>query len=113
MLPFDLAKALKNAGYPQPESIDCCPHQGFVSIYSDGTIPRPEEIGAETEFCYSPSLEELVDACREKGVTEIRLTIASDGCRAAAPGLPETAAEHSPEAALARLYLTLLEKNSA
>lgn len=67
----------------------------------------PEEIGQETELCYSPSMEELVVACQKRGLTEIHLTLSIDGCRAAAPGMPIAVMERSPEAALARLYLSL------
>jgi len=59
MLPYDICVALRNAGFKQPE-----PHANFRGLFlnSDNEIDSRFE---ETAV-YSPTLEELIEACGEK-----------------------------------------------
>ena len=56
-LPFELAKALKNAGWPQPD-FDKMP----IAL-CDERVSYPDTGDESDVCCYSPPLEELIDAC--------------------------------------------------
>lgn len=59
-LPYEIAKALKDHGWPQPQNM---PRQGsgHISVDASGNIIDAGSIDHTQP--YSPSLEELIEAC--------------------------------------------------
>ncbi len=102
MLSYGTARSLKDAGYPQPESIAECAHTNllgpFEGITTDEDLP-------EADLSYSPTLEELIAGCGERFGHLRRLV---EGVYQAVSADNKQAAEaKTPEEAVARLYIAL------
>jgi hypothetical protein len=100
-MPFELAKELKEAGWPQPH--EDTPIKGaFISQYPRGY--------AQFELIYSPILSELIEACGEGFETLEREPYEEDGQLMYVHFVANNKRElmgRTPEEAVARLWLAL------
>lgn len=64
-LAYALAKELKDAGWAQPDFDDLGPGTGQYLVAGGKLIP-PHLAEPRLEIAYSPSLEELIEACPEQ-----------------------------------------------
>lgn len=74
---YELAKQLKDAGFPQKGSGICQKHE---QVYSMHLISDPDYHYCD-DFAYIPTLEELIEACLEGGKC-IQLNMDAKGCGA-------------------------------
>lgn len=108
---FELAKELKDAGFPHTESGKYIDQHNYILLHSSG------QLGTANDWCYVPTLSELIEACGEEfmltnecGMWEAWSNIGAKNTWPARLG--ETGAEHqyegsTPIEAVARLWLAL------
>jgi hypothetical protein len=103
---YELAKQLKDAGYPQPIIVRTCGHSYWIAESKNGR---------EQERCYVPTLSELIEACghpivlHSPGSTDINegYYMPSKNLWSAFQGWEKTAFGNTPEEAVAHLWLAL------
>lgn len=95
---YELAKELKDAGFPQPEG-----HKDYRGLF----LNSDNEIDSrwESDAVYVPTLEELIEAC---GDFKFTLVHAQDGWYAETRGTSSTGTTSAD--AVARLWLALNKK---
>jgi hypothetical protein len=102
---YDLAKKLKDAGFPQSTQV------GAHYISSEGYL---DDLDAE-QSAYIPTLSELIEACGDR-FAELRywfedrigeFAIHKEWRARVRPSLPEWSIGPTPEEAVANLWLTL------
>lgn len=126
MITYELALALKDAGFPQISKIN--PKYGLYGIGSVGGVDMPfapAEVlrtqGIKEELVYCPTLSELIEACGDNFSHLLRVYINNElKWVAIQPGdninvLPFSIKEfyNSPEEAVAKLYLELNKNKNA
>ncbi len=105
LLPYDLAKELKDAGWPQPN------HKRPRNWGGDFILPPeldPDLDLVSQDAPYSPSLSELIEACGE-GFDELYRVHHTEMWGASGGYLTttKTTRHKTPEIAVARLWLAL------
>jgi hypothetical protein len=100
-LSYELAKELKDAGFPQVLGMDF--------IFPDGGVVRGNEtLEADPDMAAAPTLSELIEACGEGFSTLLRVRIPMTEERY---WDAEGAKGKTLEEAVARLWLALNQKN--
>lgn len=102
MLKYALATTLKEAGFPQGVGNYAC-QCGESIIVTDGKTAWCK-CG---ELAYTPTLSELIEACGEKFKGLEKLTDTIWGAYISSDEAPENSLGHSPEEAVAYLWLAL------
>lgn len=100
---YELAKQLKDAGFPQKELT------GMAHCNYKGTADHSHSEKCICEEVTFPTLSELAEACGE-GFWSLHKTRSVNGDRFYANSILESEGCSSPEEAVARLYLELHKK---
>lgn len=121
---YELAKKLKDAGFPQGESLDAVLVQGTAMAYLRESKPDDELLERyqdaleklkalyedDEEYVYVPSLSELINACEKDFITLTRLDGGTWMARGGNANFPEGSCYQegsTPEEAVANLWLAL------
>lgn len=106
---YELAKQLKDAGFPEPERV-------VINQNNSKLSSKLEPLGEYKPFIHQPTLSELIEACGDKFDSLYRY-VESEGERyvwgahkVGATGADDIIEEKTPEAAVAKLWLALNTK---
>ena len=114
MIDYELAKELKEAGFPYKGS--------YLSFYIDGVLSQDYRLPSGESIIYIPTLSELIEACGDESV-HMMLTnechgwdawadIDKGGClRMGEAGADIECKGKTPEVAVAKLWLALNKVN--
>lgn len=109
---YELAKELKDAGFPQSSDDNGTLRKGGAYLFPDGFSLSEPRKKFDAVISYAPTLSELIDACGEK-ITGFTCRAWTGGKWQAFNGDEVGGAMGdgpTPEEAVARLFLALYEK---
>lgn len=123
MISLELAKQLKDAGFPQGESIDKIiskgvglaylreskPSDELLEKYESALLSLKELYQDDSEYVFVPTLSELIEACGERFST-LEYSKITKWCATAQPRTGDNYFGHTPDIATAKLWLILQGK---